>query len=95
MHPLVLGVASLVVLGAAAGVLGLLLARGRRRPAASTAVVVGVALAFVGAFAGYLAGPKGGGGAFLTGPAWAGAAVGGAVAVVLLALVLSRRRPRA
>lgn len=95
MQHLVLGVVSLVVLGALAGVLSLLLARGRRGPAPSTAVVVGVALAFAGAFGGYVAGPKGAGGAFLTGPAWGGALAGSALAVVLLVLVLSRRRPRA
>ena len=95
MDPLLLGVASLVVLGAVAGVVGLLLARGRRGPAASTAVLVGVVGVFAGAFAGYLLGPKGGGGAFLTGPAWAGAALGAVLAVVLLLSVLSRRRSRA
>lgn len=95
MHPLLLGVASLVVLGAAAGVVGLLLARGRRGPAASTAVLVGVVATFAGAFTGYFLGPKGGGGAFLTGPAWAGAALGAVLAVVLLLTVLSRRGSRA
>jgi uncharacterized membrane protein YeaQ/YmgE (transglycosylase-associated protein family) len=90
----VVGVATLVVLGAVAGVVGLLLSPRRRRPAPSTAVLLGVVLAFAGGFAGYLLGPKGGAGAFLTGPAWAGAAAGALLAVVVL-LVLPLRGRRA
>lgn len=89
---MVVGVATLVVLGAVAGVVGLLLSPRRRRPAPSTAVLLGVVLAFAGGFAGYLLGPKGGAGAFLTGPAWVGAAAGALLAVVvLLVLPLLRR----
>lgn len=84
---MVVGVATLVVLGAAAGVVGLLLSPRRRRPAVSTGLLTGVALSFAGGFAGYLLGAKGGGGAFLTGPAWAGAAVGALLAVALLLLL--------
>ncbi|MBC3763163.1 hypothetical protein ACUN7V_14650 [Quadrisphaera oryzae] len=90
MQRVAVGIATLVVLGAVAGVLGLLLSPRRRRPAPSTAVLTGVALAFAGGFAGYLLGPKGGGGAFLTGTAWAGAAAGAALAVALLLLPLRR-----
>ncbi|MGQ7297156.1 hypothetical protein [Quadrisphaera sp. KR29] len=93
MQRVVIGVAALVLTGAVGGLAGLLLAPRRRRPAPSTAVLLGVVLAFAGGFAGYLAGPKGAGGAFLTGPAWVGAAAGALLALALLLLPL--RRPRA
>lgn len=91
---MLVGVATLVVLGAVGGVAGLLLSPRRRRPAPSSAVLLGVVLAFAGGFAGYALGPKGGGGAFLTGPAWAGAAAGTLLAVVLLLLPLGAGRSR-
>ncbi|PWJ49042.1 hypothetical protein SAMN06264364_12733 [Quadrisphaera granulorum] len=89
-----IGVATLVVLGAVAGVAGLLLASRRRRPAGSTAVLLGVALAFAGGFSGYFVGPKGGSGAFLTASAWAGASLGAALAIIALAVVSRTERSR-